>query len=47
MFAAKCDFEQQTENLVMNAFTQNLHDKTVRTRLCIEPKEHPQEEHKL
>ena len=41
--AARCDFEQQTENFIMDAFIQNMHNKTVQKRLCTEPKEQPQE----
>ena len=41
--AARCDFEQQTESLIMDAFIQNMHNKTVQERLCTEPKENPQE----
>ena len=41
--AARCDFEQQTESLIMDEFIQNMHNKTVQERLCTEPKEKPQE----
>ena len=40
--AARCDFDNQTESL-MDAFIQNMHNKTVQERLCTEPKENPQE----
>ena len=41
--AARCEFEQQTEGLIMDTFIQNMHNKTVRERLCTDPKEQPQE----
>ena len=40
--AARCDFDNQTESLLMDAFIQNMHNKTVQERLCTEPKENPQ-----
>ena len=41
--AARCDFEQQTENLMMENFIQNLYSKAVQKRLCTEPKGTPKE----
>ena len=41
--AARCDFDNQTESLIMDAFIQSVHNKTVQERLCIEPEENPQE----
>ena len=41
--AARCEFEQQTEGLIMDTFIQNIHNKTVQERLCTDPKEQPQE----
>ena len=41
--AARCDFDNQTESLIMDAFIQNMHNKTVQERLCTEPKENTQE----
>ena len=36
--AARCEFEQQTENLIMDTFFQNMHNKILQQRLCTEPK---------
>ena len=41
--AARCDFDNQTESLIMDAFIQNMHNKTVQERLSTEPKENTQE----
>ena len=41
--ALRCDFEQQTESLIMDAFIQNMHNRMVQGRLCIESKVKPQE----
>ena len=41
--AARCGFEKQTEILIMDAFIQNMHNKTVQERVCTEPIEQPQE----
>ena len=41
--AARCEFDQQTEGLIMDAFIQNMHNKTVQERLCTDPKNQPQE----
>ena len=41
--AAKCEFGEQTESLVMDTFIQNMNNKTVQERLCTEPKNDPQE----
>ena len=40
--AAKCEFGEQTESLVMETFFQNMNNKTVRERLCTELKADPQ-----
>ena len=36
--ADRCDFENQTESLIMDAVIQNMHNKTMQERLCTEPK---------
>ena len=36
--AARCEFDQQTEGLIMDAFIQNMHNKTVQERLCTDSK---------
>ena len=41
--AAKCDFGKQSKSLIMDAFFQNMLNKTVQERLCTEPKDQPQE----
>ena len=41
--AARCEFDQQTEGLIMDAFIQNMHNRTVQERLCTDPKNQPQE----
>ena len=41
--AARCEFDQQTEGLIMDAFIQNMPNKTVQERLCTDPKNQPQE----
>ena len=41
--AAKCDFREQSESLIVDAFIQNMHNKTVQERLCTEHKDQPQE----
>ena len=41
---ARSEFDQQTEELIMDAFIQNMHNKTVQERLCTDPKSQPQEE---
>ena len=41
--AAKCEFGEQTESIVMNTLIQDLNNKTVQERLCMEPKADPQE----
>ena len=41
--AARCEFGEQTEGLIMDAFIQNMRHKTVQERLCTEPKENPKE----
>ena len=45
--AARCDFDNQTQSLIMDAFIQNMHNETVQEQLCIEPKENPQEAPRL
>ena len=41
--AARCEFDQQTEGLIMDTFIQNMHNKTVQERLCTDPKHQLQE----
>ena len=41
--AAKCEFGDQTYSLIMDAFIQNMNNKTVQQRLCTEPKDTPDE----
>ena len=41
--AARCDFGNLTESLIMDAFIQNMQNRTVQERLCTEPNENPQE----
>ena len=41
--AARCEFEQQTESLILDAFIQNMNNKTYQVRLCTKPEEIPQE----
>ena len=41
--AAKCGFGEQTENLIMDTFIQNMNNKMVQQKMCIEPKDNPQE----
>ena len=35
--AAKSEFGEQTESLIMDAFIQNMNNKSVQERLCTEP----------
>ena len=41
--AAKCDFGDQTDSLIMDTFIQNMNNKTVQQKLCTEPKENPED----
>ena len=41
--AARCDFSDQTESLIMNTFMQNMNNKTIQQKLCTELKNDPQE----
>ena len=41
--AARWDFGDQTESLIMDTFIQNTNNKTVQQKLCTEPKNDPQE----
>ena len=41
--AARCDFEQQTESLIMDNFIQNMQNNTTQETLCTEPKATPEE----
>ena len=41
--AARCEFGEQTESLIMDTFIQNMHNKTVQEGLCTDTKEHPHE----
>ena len=41
--AARCEFDQQTEELIMEAFIQNMHNQTVQERFCTDTKNQPQE----
>ena len=41
--AAKCEFGDQTSSLIMDAFIQNINNKTVHQRMCTEPKDTPDE----
>ena len=41
--ATRCLFEDQTDSLNMDAFIQNMNNRTVQQKLCTEPKENHQE----
>ena len=45
--AARCEFGEQTNSLIKDAFIQNMNNKTVQQRLCTVPKEEPEEALKL
>ena len=41
--AAKFDFGDQTDSLIMDTFIQNMNNKTFKQKLCTEPKENPED----
>ena len=41
--AAKCEFDDQTNSLIMDAFIKNMHNKTVQQRSCTEANDTPDE----
>ena len=41
--AAKCNFGEQTDSLILDTFIQNMNNKTVQQNLCTEPKNDPHE----
>ena len=41
--AARCEFGEQTNSLIEDAFKQSMNNKTVQRRLCTEPNEKPEE----
>ena len=40
--ASRCEFGEQTNSLIMDAFVQNMNNKSVQQRLCTEPKDEPE-----
>ena len=42
-FDTETDLGEQTDSLIMDTFIQNMNNKTVHQKLCIEPKNDPQE----
>ena len=41
--APKCEFGDQTNSLILDAFIQNINNETVQQRLCTDPKDIPDE----